>query len=129
MGTARLDFTVTDQDTASALGSGDLAVLATPRLLAWCEAATCRAAEDLLPAGSTSVGTRVQLDHLQASAVGSQVAVRADLVHTDGRLLEFEVTAVDQADRVLATGRVRRVAVDRLRFLARLAPAAGGPVP
>ena len=37
---ATLTFDVTDEDTARALGSGDVEVLATPRLLAWCEATT-----------------------------------------------------------------------------------------
>lgn len=137
MSIARLTFSVTGDDTASALGSGDLDVLATPRLLAWCEAATCRAAEDLLDQARTSVGTRVQLDHLHATAVGAQVEVTADLVHSDGRLMEFDVTAFDRVGpdgepRLIATGRVRRVAVDRQRFLARLvraAPPARGPGP
>ena len=61
---ATLAFTVTEDDTAAALGSGSLPVLATPRLLAWCEAATCAALEPTLPEGSTSVGTRISLEHL-----------------------------------------------------------------
>ena len=60
---ATLGFTVTDADTAAAVGSGSLPVLGTPRLLAWCEAATCAAIDPTLPEGSTSVGTRVELEH------------------------------------------------------------------
>ena len=60
---ATIEFTVTDQDTASAVGSGDLPVLGTPRLLAWAEAATCAAIKDSIADGQTSVGSRVQLDH------------------------------------------------------------------
>ncbi len=122
---ATLTFTVGDGDTADALGSGDLAVLATPRLLAWCEAATC--AVDLRTAaapGRTSVGTRVQLEHLMASGVGTEVQVTATLERSDGRLLHFAVVAHDDADRLLATGEVTRVLVDAERFLARV-PAAG----
>jgi fluoroacetyl-CoA thioesterase len=118
---ATLEFTVTDDDTAAALGSGDLAVLATPRLLAWCEAATCAAIESSLSATSSSVGTRVQLEHAGASAVGSVVRVTATVVYVDGRLVRFEVVA-EQApeDKVVAHGDVTRVVVDRDRFLARL---------
>ncbi len=130
--TARLTFTVDGEDTARALGSGDLEILATPRLLAWCEAATCQAARSRLgddAAARTSVGTRVQLDHLLATPVGVLVEVSAEPVHFDGRLLEFDVTAIDHAgpdgaERLVATGRVRRVVVDRDRFLARLPQAA-----
>lgn len=116
--TATVTHTVTDADTAAALGSGDLAVLGTPRLVAWCEEATC-AALDLDPA-STSVGTRVDVEHLAASPVGAEVTATATLVHEDGRLLRFQVAAHDAHGTLLGTGEIRRVVVDRERFLARV---------
>jgi predicted thioesterase len=119
--TATLEFTVTGDDTAVALGSGDLPVLGTPRLLAWCEAATCAAVEASLTDASSSVGTRVQLEHVGASPVGALVRVTATVVHVDGRLVRFEVVA-EQApeDKIVAHGEVTRVVVDRERYLARL---------
>jgi fluoroacetyl-CoA thioesterase len=117
---AQLTFTVGTGDTARALGSGDLDVLGTPRLLAWCEAATCAAAAPLLAPGRTTVGTRVQLEHSAASAVGSVVRVTADLLHVDGRLLRWRVAASDDDGRLLATGEITRVVVDVERFLARV---------
>ena len=110
----RLERVVTSSDTATTLGSGDVPVLGTPRLLAWAEAATVAAV-----AGATSVGSHVELEHRAASAVGTTVTVTADLVAIDGRLLHFSVAAHDD-DRTLATGEVTRVVVDRERFLARL---------
>lgn len=120
----RLRFDVTDGDTALALGSGDVPVLATPRLLAWLEAATCAAASraGALEGDRTSVGTRCAVEHLLATPVGGQVEVSADLVHADGRLLRFMVAATDGAGRVIATGEITRVVVDRSRFLSRLPP-------
>lgn len=121
--TATRSFTVTDEDTASALGSGDLPVLATPRLLAWAEATTCAAVAGQLDAGSSSVGTRVQLEHVAASPVGASVAVTATVTYVDGRLVRFEVVAEHEADgvaKVVGHGEVTRVVVDRARFLARL---------
>ena len=112
---------VADGDTAVALGSGGLPVLATPRLLAWCEAATCRAVEGDLAPGRSSVGTAVQLEHLAASAVGERVTVRAELVLVEGRRLRFQVEASDAVGTVLGRGTVERVVVDDARFLARLA--------
>jgi predicted thioesterase len=118
---ATLEFTVTDDDTALSLGSGSLEVLATPRLLAWCEAATCAAVEGALTDEQTSVGTRVQLEHVGASAVGASVRVTATVVYVDGRLLRFEVVAEQAPEaKVVAHGEVTRVVVDRDRFLARL---------
>jgi fluoroacetyl-CoA thioesterase len=118
---ATLAFAVTEDDTAAAVGSGTLPVLGTPRLLAWCEAATVAALEPTLAAGSTSVGTRVALEHRAASPVGSRVEVTASLLAADGRLHRFTVAARDPEDgRVVATGEITRVVVDADRFLARL---------
>jgi fluoroacetyl-CoA thioesterase len=118
---ATLQFEVTEADTAAAVGSGDLPVLGTPRLLAWCEAATCAAVADSLDAASTSVGTRVAVEHLAASPVGERVEVTASIAYVDGRLLRFSVAASHVADgKVVGTGEVTRVVVDRDRFLARL---------
>ena len=118
---ATLTFTVTDADTADALGSGSLPVLATPRLLAWCEAVTCAAIEPALPVGGTSVGTRVTLEHQGASPVGAEVQVTASTTYVDGRLHRFTVAARHTGDgKVVGTGEVTRVVVDTERFLSRL---------
>ncbi|MFC5678032.1 thioesterase family protein [Aeromicrobium endophyticum] len=118
--TASVTHVVTADDTALALGSGDLEVLATPRVLAWIEEATC-AALDLQP-GQTSVGTRVDLEHLAASPVGAEVTATATVLLTDGRLVRFQVVAQDASGTLLASGEVRRVVVDRERFLSRITP-------
>ena len=123
---AMLTFTVTDDDTAAAVGSGSLPVLGTPRLLAWCEAATCAALEPTLLEGSTSVGTRISLEHLAASPVGQEVEVSASTTYVDGRLHRFTVSARHVpvegagAGKVVGSGEVTRVVVDAERFLGRL---------
>ena len=116
-----LRFTVTDDDTATAVGSGSLPVLGTPRLLAWLEAATCAAIEEALPEGGTSVGTRVQVKHLAASPVGAEVEVSASSAYVDGRLHRFTVAARHVGDgKVVASGEVTRVIVDAERFMSRV---------
>lgn len=117
-----LSFVVTDADTAVALGSGDVPVLATPRLVAWLEAATCAAAAagGHTGPGRTSVGTRVAVEHVAATPVGGRIEAVAELVGSDGRLLRFTVAATDAEGRVVATGEVTRAVVDTERFLARL---------
>lgn len=120
--TARVELTVTDTDTAQAVGSGDVPVLGTPRVLALAEAATVAATATRLPSGSTTVGTRVELEHRAATPVGRTVAARAELVKVDGRRLTFEVIVTD-GNEVVATGRVERALVDRQRFVERAARA------
>lgn len=114
---------VSTADTARAVGSGDVDVLGTPRLIAWLEAATVAALD--LPETDTSVGTRVDVQHLLASPVGAAVAATARLVHRDGRLCRFAVAAhhdVGEGPVLIAEGEVTRVVVDRTRFIARSTP-------
>ena len=117
-GTATM--TVRDGDTAVALCSGDVPVLGTPRVVALAEEATCRALQGALAEGQTSVGMRVQLDHVAASHVGAEVTAEATLERVEGRRLTFTVSVSD-AKGLVAAGRITRALVDRQRFLDRLA--------
>ena len=111
-----LHHLVSEADTALALRSGDVAVLGTPKVVALCEEAAVIALAGLLPAGQTTVGMRVQIDHLQPTAVGIEVVVEAVLEKVEGRRLGFHVNVNDPRGLV-ATGRVTRVIVDTDRFL------------
>jgi len=115
--TATREFVVSEADTALAVGSGSLPVLGTPILLAWCEAVTCAVLD--LPAGQTSVGTRVSLEHLAASPVGAAVSVTASVAYVDGRLVRFAVEA-RMGDVLVGSGEITRVIVDAERFMSRL---------
>ncbi|MEV0327873.1 hotdog domain-containing protein [Micromonospora echinospora] len=115
---ARVELTVTDADTAQAVGSGDVPVLGTPRVLALAEAATVAATARHLPPGTTTVGVRVELEHRAPTPVGRTVAAEARLDEVDGRRLVFTVT-VDDGGETVAQGRVERVLLDRQRFVER----------
>lgn len=93
-------------------------MLGTPRVLALAEAATVAATATTLPPGSTTVGTRVELEHLAPTVVGRTVRAQALLAAVDGRRLSFEVTVAD-GDQTVARGRVDRIMVDRQRFVDR----------
>ncbi|HEY2551433.1 MAG TPA: hotdog domain-containing protein [Streptosporangiaceae bacterium] len=127
---------VADDDTALALGSGDVPVLGTPRLLALAEAASVAAVAPRLASGQTTVGTAVRLEHRRPSPVGTELAVQAELTSVDGRRLAFTFTARQAQQRaeggsgrpgrdeddgdVIGAGTIERVLVDRERFVARL---------
>src|SRR4029453_204711 len=113
---ATFRHTVTEADTAAAVGSGEVPVLATPRVLALAERATVAAVAGVLEAGATTVGTRVELDHLVPSPVGTELEVQAVLQRVAGRRLVFAVRLGD-GDRPVASGRVTRVVVDSAAFL------------
>ena len=139
---ASVSAVVADADTAISAGSGDVPVLATPRLLALAEAAAVAAIAPHLAPGMTSVGTSASLEHRRASPVGAEVVVEAELTEVDGRRLMFSFIARESAHRpggdgegarsaagaggdgedlVVGAGTVERVLVDRAAFLARAA--------
>ena len=113
---------MTDVDTALALHTGDVAVLATPRLVALCEEASCQALVGRLGEGRTSVATRVQFDHLAPAAVGATVTAEATLERVEGRRLVFTVSATLRSDAcagLVGAGRLTHVLVDEAAFLAK----------
>lgn len=109
---------VGEVDTAVALGSGDVEVLGTPRLVALFEQATVEALHGVLDDGQSSVGMRVQIDHLQPTPVGAEVVVEATLDKIEGRRLTFTVTASDSGGLV-AAGKVTRVMIDVDKFMSK----------
>ncbi|MFF5404345.1 thioesterase family protein [Streptomyces misionensis] len=97
---------MTEADTARALGSGEVPVLATPRPIAWLEAATVRAAAPCTGPGEATVGTAVRVRHPRATGVGGRVEVTARPPSGgSGRWLAFAVRAVDAAARLVARAR------------------------
>jgi len=119
---AQLELTVGIEDTAEHFRSGDVPVLATPRLLALCEEASCRATDGHLTDSQASVATRVQFDHLAPVAIGGVVLAEATLVKVEGRRLIFTVSAArleGDGGGLVGAGRVTRVVLDRGAFLAK----------
>ncbi|MGI5466224.1 thioesterase family protein [Streptomyces sp. CA-132043] len=111
---------VTNIDTAVAVGSGDVPVLATPRLIAWMEAATVQAAAPFTGTGQTTVGTAIRIEHMRATRVGGKVEIVTEPpVAPSGRRLTFRVQAVDDSGDLVASGEIDRAIVDRERFLSR----------
>jgi len=113
---------VGDEDTATAFRSGDVAVLATPRVVSLAEEATVAAVAGELGDRETTVGYRVQLDHLAPTAVGGRVDAEATLETVESRRLTFRVSVSDGRGLV-AAGRITRVVVERERFLEKAAGA------
>lgn len=111
-----VELDVAEVDTALHLGTGDVRVLSTPRIVELCEQATVRALEGMVQEGRTSVGFRVEVTHLAPIAVGSSVVAAATLERTEGKRLVFNVTVSDRCGLV-AAGKVTRVLVDRAAFL------------
>jgi fluoroacetyl-CoA thioesterase len=111
-------YEVTDADTATALGSGDVPVLGTPRLIAWMEAATVEAATRFVERSQTTVGTAVRIEHRRATRVGDGVEVTAEPpTAVTGSRLTFAVRAVDSSGTTIGAGEIDRVIVERDRFL------------
>jgi len=115
---ARLAHTVTSDDTAVSLGSGDVPVLGTSRLIAWCEQATLEVLRPHDSDGITTVAMRVHLDHLRAVALDCEVTTIATLERIEGRRYVFVVSALSSSGQLVAEGRIVRVEVETESFMA-----------
>ncbi len=113
-----LERTVSDADTARALGSGDVDLLGTPAVVALCEGAAVQALEGTLASNETTVGVSIHIEHLAPTPVGDHVVARARLKNIDGRKLEFSVEAFDRNGQI-ARGHHIRMRVDREHFVER----------
>lgn len=116
---AQIEATVTEKDLASTLGSGDVAVLGTPRMIALAEAATMEALAGFLEEGWTSVGTHVDMRHLVPTPEGGLIQIGAQLTDVDGRMLTFAIEVLD-ANTLVGRGTIKRYLVESTTFLQRV---------
>lgn len=108
-------FVVEEEHAASRVGSGAYPVLATPWLIAFMERVSHRLVAQNLPKGKSSVGVKVEVEHLAPTPVGGEVQVSARITGFDGKRVELEVSAWEGGEQV-GTGNHRRVIVDDERF-------------
>ena len=113
---AHAELEVTEADTARSVGTGDVDVLATPRLVALCEQAACEALRPHVGTGQISVSFRVEITHLVPVLVGSTVVATASYERADGKRISFNVSVTDKCGLV-AAGKVVRVLVDSEAFM------------
>ncbi len=111
-----LERTVRDEDTASTIGSGSLAVLATPVMIAAAEQACADLVQPFLDEGMSTVGTHLDIRHLAPTPVGMSFRVSCELTGINGRMLAFTVVINDGKERI-GEGRHERAIINEERFL------------
>ena len=109
---AQREFTVSPRDTAIALGSGSVNVLATPMAIAWCEAVTTIAISEAVCGDCTTVGYKIDFLHLFPTSVGESVYANALVESVSGDRIIFSVR-LRNAEIQVGTGKITRVRVDR----------------
>lgn len=113
------ELTVTEEVTATKIGSGDMPVLATPAMLALMENAAMLAVADSLADGETTVGGHIESSHLKPSKIGDKITATAEVIKVEGKKIEFKVSAHCN-DVLLGEGTHLRFIVDRNRFIEKL---------
>jgi fluoroacetyl-CoA thioesterase len=111
---------VTTENTAVRMGSGKAEVFATPAMVALIEEAAIKAADHLLPEGSATVGTHIDVRHVAATPIGLRVRAEARLIQVQGRQLFFRVEAHDEREKI-GEGLHERFVIDTNRFLEKAA--------
>jgi fluoroacetyl-CoA thioesterase len=122
-----VDTSVKETDTAIAVGSGGLEVLATPRVASLMEAAAYKLVEGLLDEGMSTVGTSLHMNHVAATPVGMKVSATALLTGIDGRRLTFSVKAMDECE-LIAEGVHERFIISVEKFMNKVNGKSGSSV-
>lgn len=117
--TGTAELVVAAEHTAPFVGSGRIAVLATPVMINLIEAAALAAIEHLLPQGHQSLGIHLDVSHTAATPVGLRVTASAEVLHVEGRTVTFRVEARDPFEAI-GGGTHQRVVVSVARFDARV---------
>jgi predicted thioesterase len=114
----KVTIKVEEKDTAMAHGSGTLAVLATPRMIALMEESAYKCIDKYLEEGQSSVGTYLDVKHLAATPVGMEVYAESEVTEVDGRRVVFSVKAYDEKG-LIGEGKHERFIVYSEKFLAK----------
>lgn len=110
---------VNDENTARRIGSGDLAVFATPAMVALMENAAMLAVAPDVGEGRTTVGSEICITHIKPTGIGAKVSATAVLVAVEGRKLSFNVAARDE-EGIIGEGTHTRFIVDSERFMSKV---------
>ena len=117
--TAEVGFTVSEDQTAHAMGNRGVHVFATPFVIGMLEDAAGAVLRPHLPPGGGSVGTMVEMKHLAATPVGMKVRAKATLLESDGKRYVFSVEVWDEKEKIAEGRHERFVVPDMEKFLAR----------
>jgi predicted thioesterase len=110
---------VKESDTAAAFGSGDLYVFSTPMMIGLMENAALKAAQQALEEGLSTVGIRLEVDHLAATPLGMEVRAVATLEEVAGKKLKFRVEAYDE-EGLIGEGYHWRYVIQTEKFMQRV---------
>ncbi len=116
---AQSTTTVSAENTAATLGSGDMPVFATPAMIALMENAAMMAVAPHLEEGCTTVGSEMNSTHIKPSGLGAIVTATAVLTEIEGRKLSFNVAARDN-EGMIGEGTHIRYIVNREKFLSKV---------
>ncbi|MCL2217099.1 MAG: thioesterase family protein [Defluviitaleaceae bacterium] len=118
--TATATTTVSEKNTAKAVGSGNLDVFSTPMMIALMEQAACECLADILEPGQSSVGTQISVAHTAASPLGAKITATATITQAEGRKISFAISATDDTGEI-GNGTHDRFIIDADRFMGKLA--------
>ena len=110
-----VETVVNEENTALAVGSGDMEIFATPMMIALMENAAAACIAEQIGEENTSVGTMISVSHVSATPIGMKVKATAELVNVEGRRYEFKVMAEDERG-LIGEGTHSRVSVNREKF-------------
>ncbi len=110
-----IEIKVNQSNTAVSMNSGTLSVFATPAMVALIEETAWRSIMPYLDEGLSTVGTRLDIEHVSPTPVGMNVKCETELIEIDGRRLKFKTNVYDETG-LIGTGTHERFIVNTVKF-------------
>lgn len=113
-------YVVKNEDSAENMGSGDLAVLSTPSLVAFMENAAKNYLNKFLPEEMGSVGSNINIDHIAPTLIGNSITVRGKITEVvKEKIIKFSIEAYEK-DKKIGDAEHTRVIINNTKFLEKL---------
>lgn len=113
-------YVVKNEDSAENMGSGDLAVLSTPSLVAFMENAAKNYLNKFLPEEMGSVGSNININHIAPTLIGNSITVRGKITEVvKEKIIKFSIEAYEK-DKKIGEAEHTRVIINNTKFLEKL---------
>ena len=113
-------FTVTENNTAKFMGSGDLDVLATPSLVAFMENAAKNYLNTFLTEDLGSVGSNININHIAPTLVGKEITINGEITKIiKEQIIIFSLEAYEN-DKKIGDAEHTRVIINNKKFISKL---------
>ena len=94
------EYIVKPENTADFIGNKGVTVLSTPSMIGFMEETATHVVIDNMPENYKTVGTKIDVEHINSTPVNMKVTIKATLIAIEGRKLRYNVEAFNEKCKI-----------------------------